>query len=264
MKKNILTVKDLVCGYTGKPVIKNISFSLEQGSIVGVLGPNGSGKTTLFKALSGMLSFQKGTVHYREKPLAHYSIKERSREMTFIPQFFSVPYSFTVEEIVIMGRYPYKKRFEAFSQKDKDVLEKVLTETDLIEKRSESIHAISGGELQRVMLAQALCQETQLLLLDEPVSHLDIGHQVRFMDVIVSMSRKSGLTVLLTLHDLNLAALYCDSLLLLCDGEIAARGAAKDVLTYEHIEEVYGTTVIVKENPVTHKPNVFLIPEEYK
>ncbi|MBN1522085.1 MAG: ABC transporter ATP-binding protein [Candidatus Aureabacteria bacterium] len=262
--KAVLTVKHLTCGYSKEPMIRSISFSVEEGTVVGVLGPNGSGKTTLFKAIGGTLPYLEGIIRYQDKNMAAIPVKERAREIAFIPQFFSVPFSYTVEEIVIMGRYPHKKRFEPFSEKDRSVLEKVLKETELLEKRSVSIHSLSGGEIQRALLAQGLCQEAKLLLLDEPVSHLDIGHQIRFLDVIARMSRKKELSVLVTLHDLNLAALYCDTIILLQDGKIAMQGEAEKVLTYENIEAVYGTTVIVKENPVTKKPNVFLIPEKYR
>ena len=264
MKSDFLTIKNLICGYSKEPVIKDISFCVRQASIVGILGPNGSGKTTLFKAIGGMLPFQEGIIQYNEKNLTQISVKERAKEMAFIPQFFSVPFNYSVEEIVLMGRYPHKKRFELFSKNDRDVLEKVLKETDLYEKRSMPVNSLSGGEIQRVVLAQGFCQEAKLLLLDEPVSHLDIGHQGQILDVIARMSKKSGLTVMLILHDLNLAALYCDHIILLNNGRIAKQGEVDQVLTYKNIEAVYGTTVIVKENPVTGKPNVFLIPEEYQ
>ena len=179
-----------------------------------------------------------------------------------MPQILEVPFAFSVEEFVLMGRFPHTGRFEALKQRDYRILEDTLNLTDTFPFRGRKIYELSGGERQRVILAQGFAQEPQLLLLDEPTSHLDIAHQVQILDLVKKLNKEKGLTVIIVLHDLNLASSYCDRLILLKEGAIFTEGSPQDVLTYQNIEKVYKTVVVVKENPISLKPYILLVSEE--
>ena len=258
----MLNIKDLLCGYDVREVIKNISFSVKKGDFLGIIGPNGAGKTTLFRTITRILKPWKGNISYKDKETSRISPRDFAREVAVIPQILEVPFAFSVEEFVLMGRFPHTGRFEALRQRDYRVLEDVLNLTDIFSFRKRKISELSGGERQRVILAQGLAQEPQLLLLDEPTSHLDIAHQVQILDLIRKLNKEKNLTVIVVLHDLNLASSYCDRLILLKEGIIFKEGSPQDVLTYQNIEEVYKTVVIVKENPISHKPYILLVSEE--
>jgi iron complex transport system ATP-binding protein len=178
-----------------------------------------------------------------------------------LPQVLEIAFSFGVAEFVAMGRYPHLRRFERLKRNDLRVVEEAMEATDVLHLRERRISELSGGERQRVILAQAFAQEPRLLLLDEPTTHLDIGHQVEVLSIIRKLNREKGLTIIMILHDLNLASEYCNWLILLKEGRIFKEGPPKDVLTYQNIEDVYRTSVVVGESPVSSKPHVFLVPE---
>jgi len=169
---------------------------------------------------------------------------------------------FTVEEFVLMGRFPHMKRWQNPSRSDTDAVERSLGFCDLSGLKSQPINELSGGERQRAMLAQAIAQDSKLLLLDEPTAHLDIGHQCAILDLIRKLNRENGLTVLSVLHDLNLASEYCDRLIMLNKGSIHLSGNPSEVLNYRSIEEVYKTVVVAKDNPVSGKPHIFVVPDD--
>jgi len=259
---NILQTTNLTCGYGQKQVIKDISFSVKEGEFVGVIGPNGAGKTTLFRAVTGVLRPFKGQVLYKGREISKISPREFAREAAVIPQILDVPFSFTVEEFVLMGRFPHLGRFEALGERDSKALEEALSLADISDLRERRISELSGGERQRAVFAQGFAQEPCLLLLDEPTAHLDIAHQVQALDLVKKLNRQKGLTVIVVLHDLNLASSYCDRLVLLKEGEIFKDASPEEVLTYQNIEEVYKTVVVVEKNPISRRPYVFLISEE--
>ncbi|UCB57240.1 MAG: ABC transporter ATP-binding protein [Candidatus Omnitrophota bacterium] len=261
---NILEVKDLRCGYDCErgAVIKDISFSVREGEFLGVIGPNGAGKTTLFRAVSGALRPWEGNVFYKDKEICRIGPRDFASQVAVMPQMLEITFSFSVEEFVLMGRFPHRTRFSALREKDLAILEEVLRLTDTFSLRRRKILELSGGERQRVLLAQAFAQEPQLLLLDEPTLHLDISHQVQILDLVRRLNQEKSLTVIMVLHDLNLASSYCDHLLLLKEGKVFKQGSGSEVLTYQNIEEVYKTVVVVKQNPISHKPYVLLVSEE--
>jgi len=257
---SLLTVEELVCGYNGIEVLRGLSFSVEEGEFFGIIGPNGSGKTTLFRAIGGSLKTRKGRVLIRGREASRIPRLEMAREVALLPQFMEILFPFTVEEFVMMGRYPHIPRFGRATRKDLLEVEKSMEMTGTLSLRNRMISELSGGERQRCLLAQGLAQEPKLLLLDEPTAHLDIGHQIEAMDIVKSLNRKSAITVLVILHDLNLAGEYCDRLILLNEGRIHSSGMPKDVLTYQSIEEVYRTVVVVSKNPISSSPHVFPVP----
>lgn len=260
LKEDILEVESLSCGYEGRAVVEDFSFSFKRGAFLGVIGPNGAGKTTLFKAISKILKPMSGCIRYDGADLSRISAMRLARDVAVLPQLLEIPFSFSVEEFVMMGRYPHLGRFHAAKREDMDKVADAMKSAEVSHLARRMIKNLSGGERQRVLFAQALAQEPRLMLLDEPVSHLDIRHQVELLDLLKRLNKR-GLTVIVTLHDLNLASEYCDELILMDEGRISAKGAPEEILTYQTIEKVYKTPVIVKENPVSKKPYVFLVSE---
>jgi len=259
---DILRVQNLSCGYGDREVIKNMSFSVKAGDFLGVIGPNGAGKTTLFRAITRVLTPLSGSVFYREKEISTINPRDFAREVAVIPQILEIPFAFTVEEFALMGRFPHEGRFEFHREKNKRLLEKALIFTDTLNLRKRKIFELSGGERQRVILAQGFVQEPRLILLDEPITHLDIAHQVGIMDLIRRLNKEFGLTVIMVLHNLNLASEYCHRLALFNEGRVHKIGSPEEVMDYRTIEKVYKTAVVVEKSPVSRKPHVFVVPEE--
>lgn len=261
---DILEVNNLCCGYDSKAVIKDISFSVSEGDFLGIIGPNGAGKTTLFRAVSNILPHWEGNILYKGKDVSKITPRDFAREVAVIPQILEIPFAFSVEEFVLMGRFPHVERFKALKEKDYKILEEVLKLTDTFAFCKRKMSELSGGERQRIILAQGFAQQPQLLLLDEPTAHLDIGHQVQVLDLLKKLNKEKNLTVIIVLHDLNLASDYCDRLILLKEGAVFKEGSPRHVLTYQNIEEVYKTVVVVKENDISSKPYILLVSEEEK
>lgn len=258
----LLELKSLSCGYDGTEVIKGISFQIKEKDFLGIIGPNGAGKTTLFRAMTRVLKPHKGTVHYRGRNLAAVPIREIAKGIAVLPQILESSFSFTIEEFVLMGRFPHLGRLERLTKSDWHIVNDSMTLCGILPLRDRTISELSGGERQRALIAQALTQQPRLLLLDEPTTHLDIGHQVEILDLLKKLNLEEGLTVAMILHDLNLASEYCDRLILLSNGEIFTTGSPEEVLTYQVIEKVYNTLVVVNQNPVSSKPHVLLIPKD--
>jgi len=255
-------IKDFSCGYPGRFVLKDISFEIEKGEFVGIIGPNGSGKTTLFRGISGELPVISGYSKLKGTVIQKMNLREKAQNIAVVTQNIEVG-NMTVEEYVLMGRIPYQSRFQFFeSREDIEIAEKYMVLTGVAGLRDKNMNALSGGEQQLAGIARALTQEPQLLLLDEPTSHLDITHQVQILNLIRRLSENLGLTVLMIIHDLNLAGEYCDSLIMLQKGSLRKMGSPHEVLNYQDIEAVYDTVVITRTNPVSAKPVVFLVSEK--
>ena len=255
-------IKDFSCGYPGRFVLDNISFEIEKGEFVGIIGPNGSGKTTLFKGISGELATLNGSSELKGSFIQKMSLREKAQNIAVVTQNIELG-NMTVEEYVLMGRIPYHRQFQFFeTREDFAIAEKYMELTGVSDLRDKNMNALSGGEQQLAGIARALAQEPQLLLLDEPTSHLDITHQVQILNLIRRLSENLGLTVLMIIHDLNLAGEYCDSLIMMQKGALRKKGTPHEVLNYEDIEAVYDTVVITRTNPVSGKPVVFLVSEK--
>jgi len=258
----MLEVENLVCGYK-EFLLKDINFKVNPSEFIGVIGPNGSGKTTLIKAITKLVELKEGKIVYQGKDITKLSFKELAKEIAVVSQDIYFPEMIKVKDFVLLGRIPHFKKFQ-FLETDKDlqIVEKVMKLTGVLEIKNRFLKEISGGEKQLVLIAKALAQEPKMLLLDEPTAHLDIAHKIKILDLIRRLNKKYGLTVLIVLHDLNLASQYCDRLILLKEGKIYKIGTPSEVLTYQIIEEVYQTVVVVKRNPFNFKPYVFLVSEE--
>jgi iron complex transport system ATP-binding protein len=261
MSESFFHIDNFSCGYPSFK-LSGISLSLEKGSFSGIIGPNGSGKTTLFRGVTSSIATLEGSVYLKGKNLQKLSLKERAQNIAIVSQFVDLD-QMSVEDYVLMGRMPYQNRFQFFESKDD--LEKArnyMQLTDVLKHKDKLITELSGGEQQRAAIARALTQEPELLLLDEPTSHLDITHQVRILDLLHRLNQEMGLTVLMVIHDLNLASEYCDQLILFKEGQLFTQGTPEEVLTFDTIEKVYNTPVITRTNPYSNKPVIFLVSEK--
>ncbi|GAB1451731.1 hypothetical protein MASR2M47_17870 [Draconibacterium sp.] len=255
-------INNFSCGYPNRFILHDVSFEIEKGEFVGIIGPNGSGKTTLFKGISGELSTMTGSSMLNGQHIQKMNLREKAQNIAVVTQNIEVG-NMTVEEYVLMGRMPYRKHFQFFETPDDfAIAEKYIQLTGIAELRDKNMNSLSGGEQQLAGIARALTQEPQLLLLDEPTSHLDITHQVQILNLIRRLSETLGLTVLMIIHDLNLAGEYCDSLIMMQKGAVRKKGTPHEVLNYADIEAVYDTVVITRTNPVSGKPVVFLVSEK--
>ena len=234
-----INVDDLRYKYREKYVLEGVSLEIRPGEVLGILGQNGSGKTTLLKNLNRNLSPESGSVYLDGEDLQDMSKKDIARSIAAVPQGNEIRFAFTVEDIVTMGRMPFQKQFSGESSEDLEIIEKALEETNLIEMRHRLISQMSGGERQRVIIARALAQTPEIILMDEPTLHLDINMQFEVLDLIYKLSREKGLTVVIVSHDLPLVARYCDRIIMLKDKKIFASGVPEDILTSENIREVF-------------------------
>ena len=259
----ILEVSNLTCGYGTTPVLQEISTTINPGEFVAIIGPNGSGKSTLLKAISRVLPIQSGDIFFQSISIYDIKLKDIYKKMAVFAQDTNIEFSYTVWDIVMMGRIPHLGRLQFETSRDKYVVTEAMQKTKCLELKDKTINQLSSGERQRVMMAKVLAQEPELLLLDEPTSHLDIGYQVQTLDLLKYLNQKFGLTIVVVLHELNLASEYCHRLILLDQGRIYADGKPAEVLNYDNIEAVYKTVVVISPNPVSKKPNISLIPWEY-
>lgn len=255
----MLDIQNYSCGYGSEFNLSGIDFALAEGCFAGIIGPNGSGKTTLFRGISSELSTRKGSIKVNEKDLQSLSFNERARNIAVVSQTIESAY-IKLEDYVLMGRLPYQGRFTFFeTDKDIEIAEKYMRLTNVWHLKDKLMTEMSGGEQQLAAIARALTQEPKLLLLDEPTAHLDIAHQVQVLNLIQELNKNLKLTVLMNIHDLNLAGEYCDYLIMLKKGKIHTKGTPEEVLNYQHIEDVYDTVVVTDKNPVSKKPTVFLV-----
>ena len=235
--------------YVDRKVIDDISLSLAPGKFYGIVGPNGSGKTTLLDLLARHRQPDAGDIFYRGRALASFSKKELSREIALVPQNFYINFPFTVKEIVMMGRYPHIPRFAAPSSQDLDTLQKVMQETETGKFADRYITELSGGERQRVVFARALAQDTPVLILDEATSNLDINFSISLLNIAEQRVKANDNTVVAVMQDINLAAGYCDYLIFMSGGKIAAHGATETVLTPETLRTVFNIEARVYHEP---------------
>lgn len=254
-----LDIHGLTFSYGERCVLKKVSLSVSPGETLGVIGPNGSGKSTLIRVISRVVPLVTGCVSIDGTDLCRLSRSQLARRIAVVPQAPTLPEAFTVLEIVMMGRTPHLGFLRSEGPRDLGVVERAMEVTNTSALAERRIGELSGGERQRVVLARALAQEPQVLLLDEPTAHLDINYQVSLLDLVDRLKHEQGLGVLLVLHDLNLAAQYCQRLLLLHRGEVFTRGTPAEVITEANVRAVYGAQVCILPHPVNLLPTTIVM-----
>ena len=255
-----LEAKQVGFSYYNGRVLDGIDLQLQQGELVGLIGPNGSGKTTLLKVLSGLLNPRPGSVHLYGARLRGLSRRQIAQRIAVVPQELTTPFGFTAWEMVMLGRTPHVRPLVGATARDRAVVKEKMALTGTLELAPRPFGELSGGEQQRIIIAMALAQEAEILLLDEPTVHLDISHQIEIADLIQQLNCEQGLTVLAIVHDLNLAALYFDRLLLLHGGRFVANGTPDEVLREDRIRQVFQANVQVQQHPTRRTPQVLILP----
>jgi iron complex transport system ATP-binding protein len=255
----MLSVRALHAGYPNRPVLRGVDVDCARGELVAIPGPNGCGKTTLLRVLSGVLSYREGSATLDGAEVRTMPPAALARRVGVVAQTAVLPDRFSAFELALMGRTPHLRLLQSESRRDIDAVREAMERADCWHLRDRFVDELSGGERQRVVIARALAQQPELLLLDEPTSHLDIQHQVEVFELALRLCREQRLAVVASVHDLTLASTFADRVALMADGRIVADGPAAEVLREEAIEQVYGTAVRVLAHPSTGRPVV--VPE---
>lgn len=253
MEKSDLILKNIDFSYDGLPVIQDVSFMVRPGEILGIIGPNGSGKTTLLNIICGILKPNSGHIFIQDKNVKEIPRKELYQILAIVPQDSITSFNYTVLDIVLMGRTPYLKGSFWEREIDYEVAINSIKDIGIYNLKDKYVSQLSGGERQKVTIAQALSQQPKILLLDEPTTHLDINSKLEIMNLITRLNKEQKITVITIFHDINLAASFCPRILILSKGRISAKGNTEDVLTSQNLEDAYNIPVVVKKNPITNR-----------
>ena len=248
----MIDLDSLSISISNKMIVDGVTIDVEKGEFVGIIGPNGSGKSTLLKAIYRYLKPRSGTIMIDGQDISSMSLKESSLKTAVVTQHNFYNFEFKVKDVVLMGRAPHKKGLEMDNEEDYEIVDSALERVGMTDFADRSFSTLSGGEQQRIVLARALAQQTDCLILDEPTNHLDVKYQLQLMDVV----RGLGVTVLAALHDLNIAAAYCDRLYMMSNGHVVISGTPEEVLTEENILNIYGVKAAVHKSPYTGFLNI--------
>ncbi len=246
-----IQIKDLTFGYGDQSILKKLNVMIGHRTFLSIIGPNGSGKTTLLKNIARNLTPDQGSIFIDQKELKAYSTSDLAKDMAVVHQNPDAGVDFTVYDVVMMGRHPYIPRFKRETAQDMEIVEQALKATSVFHLQERFVDEISGGEKQRVMIAKALAQEPQVLLLDEPTSFLDIHHQIEILDLLKKLNQEKQITVIAVIHDLNLAARYSDEVMLMHEGKILALGTTEKVMTTTQLQRAYDMNMIIDHNVYT-------------
>jgi len=258
-----IKIENLSHAFAKRQVLRNLSFNVESGNFFVIIGPNGSGKTTLMKLMAGILKSHSGKIEIRGRSIRSYTPKALARVVAFVPQRLPMDIPFTAGEAVLLGRAPYQGSLGIERKIDFEIANQAMQFTEVDHLSGAAIDKLSGGEQQRVFIARAICQEPEIMLLDEPTASLDLAHQVRVMDLMEKLKVQQAITVIMVSHDVNLAAMYGDQVLLLKDGDIVSIGPPAEVLSFRKLERTYGCKLLVDESPLGQFPRVTLVPGRY-
>ena len=258
-----IAVQNLNYAFDDRPVLKDMTFEVEAGRFFIIIGPNGSGKTTLLKLLVGLLPLKKGRIDILSKNLNRYNARSLARQIAYVPQNVPVEFPFSVLQVVLMGRAPHLGLLGFEGEADLELARNAMAITGVAHLAGRRLDQLSGGEQQRVFIARAICQQPRILMLDEPTAALDLSHQVRLMDLLERLKNEQEVTIVMVSHDLNMAAMYADRLLLISAGEVARMGTPEQVIDFELLEQVYGCTLLVDQSPLGQYPRVHLVPKRY-
>lgn len=260
----MIEAKNIKVGYENRTIIEDLSLKINEGEIVSIIGPNGSGKSTLLKSLSKLLKRESGEVLLYEKFLDSMKNNEVSKVLSMVYQQNTSPSDITVRDLVYYGRIPHKKWYESKNKEDLEIVDWALENTGVKKYEDRVVSNLSGGERQRVWLSMALAQKTNILLLDEPTTYLDMCHQLELMELVKTINEKFNMTILMVLHDLNQAARYSHRVIIMKDGNIVADGKPEDVINKEIIHSVYNVKCCINKEPINNKPQIYPLEVCYK
>jgi iron complex transport system ATP-binding protein len=262
MAETRLVINNLQFSYTDTLAIDDITIAVQKGEFVGIIGPNGCGKSTVLKNIYRALTPDAGSITLDSRNIVKMSYRETALKLAVVGQENEVPFDFLVEEIVAMGRSPHKKLFDPDTAEDARIVHHALEHIGMADMAKRNYRHLSGGEKQRVLIARVIAQESDFLILDEPTNHLDASYQIQIFDFVKRRSAEAGVTVLSAIHDLNMAALYCDRLYVLKEGRVVLSGTPEEVLTPERIFSIYGVRCDTAVHRITGKPVITYIPEK--
>ena len=252
----MIKISDLKYSYSEKPVLDNISFTVNSTDFVGLIGPNGAGKSTLIKCMCNYIKDYQGDIYFHNIPLSEYSDIERARQVSVVVQQPHFEFDFTVRDVVLMGKYPYLGFWQNYTNEQIVQTENILQELNINHLSDRYLSELSGGEFQLVMITRALNQDTDILLFDEPASHLDIHHQIGIFSLLQKQNKEQNKTILAVSHNINLAAEFCNKILIMDEGCIVAFGETEKVLKKKELRKVFRIPIEVTANPFTGKPNI--------
>ncbi|GAB6094330.1 Fe(3+) dicitrate ABC transporter ATP-binding protein FecE [Desulfatiferula olefinivorans] len=250
--------------FGGRPVIDDLSLAVKQGECFMIIGPNGAGKSTLLRGLAGIEKEKTGSVYLEGRPMGRYSRRELARKIAFVPQLTATDFPFTVREVVMSGRAPHQGLLGMETRRDCAVVDEAMGFTDVGHLAGQPVCCLSGGERQRVFIASAICQEPSVVLMDEPTSALDPAHQIRIMDLMERLKIEKNMTLVMVMHDINLAAMYADRILVLKNGKSIHEGTVHEVITRGILEQVYECSFMVDVNPLGEKPRSIPVPSKFQ
>jgi iron complex transport system ATP-binding protein len=254
--KKVIDIKKLSVGYRQQNIIEDLNLSFFRGDFCALLGPNGAGKSSLLKALIGYILPQKGSILYFDEDIRLWSKNRLARLISIIPQDFQLQFDYTVEDIVLMGRFPYLDFWQRYHRNDRMIVQDVLEQLNLTELKNKLFSQLSGGEKRRVSIARALAQQTEIILLDEAFANLDINHELEIINLLQEINLKQGKLIILVSHNINLAAEYCHRIVLMKDGRIVADGRPETIINKANLKLLYQSEFPMMQNPLTGKPNL--------
>ena len=254
----MLKINNLNFAYHDSEVLSEINIFVSPAEFVGIIGPNGAGKSTLLKVILGFLNVPHNYIQLNNKALTEYPKKELGKSIAYVPQETEFSFSFTVKEIVKMGRYPYSKGIAFVSDEDDKIINDSMQKMEIVDFANRNFNELSGGEKQRVVIASALAQQPKILLLDEPTSALDLHHQVDIYKILKTLQKENNLTTIVVTHDINLVAQYCERIILMNHGKIIKDGKPDEVLQFKLLQEIFGVKVYIDINPMTK--SLYVLP----
>jgi iron complex transport system ATP-binding protein len=254
----MLELNNINFSYGSTPVLKDISLSATAGEFLALIGPNGAGKSTLIKIIDRVLFAEEGGIILNGKSHAEFSRKELARIIAYLPQESNFAFSYTVHDVVLMGRFPYQRGVRAYDAEDLKVVQEMMVLMEIDRFAERHFNELSGGEKQRVLIASALAQNPKIILLDEPTNALDLHHQIAIYQILKKLKREQDLTVFVVTHDINLAAQFCDRVVLMGEGKIIRDGKPEEVLQFQLLQETFGVQVYIDINPFTK--SLYILP----
>jgi iron complex transport system ATP-binding protein len=251
---NCISTKNLNISYGNIDIVKDLNLNIPKGKITTIIGANGCGKSTILKTIARILQPKSGDIYINDKNIKEQSSKELAKTMAVLPQSPQAPSGLTVEELIAYGRFPHQKGFGKLKKEDHDIVTWALEATGIKEFRDRPIEALSGGQRQRAWIAMALAQQTDILLLDEPTTYLDLAHQLEVLNLLEELNRKQGTTIVMVIHELNNAARFADHMIGVKKGKIACEGSSHEVMTNENLKDLFNIDAEIVQDPRTNKP----------